>query len=207
MRRDDYDMLAGVLAGEHRVARDAQQLEQVALAIAAAIARDNRRFDPVEFVLAACEAATIEQLSAPVRGQIAGIFGTSEPKQRPGPAPELRPDELIDTTWWADGTPVGSAIWAVSRARAAAVAATALYHHGVRTVGQLASMTNEDLRRVPRLGTGGMRVIRKVLNLWHAKQQAAALRRGHDGLDVEDLHRRPTLVPAPRRLADRTGGG
>jgi hypothetical protein len=70
--------------------------------------------------------------------------------------------------------PVGAAIWDVSPARVAAAAATALYPDGIRTLGQLASMTNEDLRRVPRLGTGGMRVIRKVLDLWHAKQQATA---------------------------------
>jgi hypothetical protein len=82
MHRDDY----GVLAAEHRVARDAQQVEQVALAIAAAIAQDSRRFDPVEFLLAACGAATIGQLSAPMRGHVAEIFRTSEPRQRPGPA-------------------------------------------------------------------------------------------------------------------------
>lgn len=170
MHRDDY----GVLAAEHRVARDAQQVEQVALAVAAAIAQDSRRFDPVEFLLAACGAATIGQLSAPVRGHVAEIFGTSEPRQRPGPAPELRPDELIDTSRWTGGTPVGAAIWDVSPARAAATAATALYYDGIRTLGQLASMTYEDLRRVPRLGKSGMRVIRKVLDLWHAKQQATA---------------------------------
>jgi hypothetical protein len=96
MHRDDY----GVLAAEHRVARDAQQVEQVALAVAAAIAQDSRRFDPVEFLLAACGAATIGQLSAPMRGHVAEIFRTSEPRQRPGPAPELRPDELIDTSRW-----------------------------------------------------------------------------------------------------------
>ena len=85
-----------------------------------------------------------------MRGHVAEIFRTSEPRQRPGPAPELRPDELIGTSRWTCGTPVGAAIWDVSPARAAATAATALDYDGIRTLGQLASMTYEDLRRVPR---------------------------------------------------------
>jgi hypothetical protein len=75
----------------------------------------------------------------------------------------------------------------MSPARVASMAAAALYSGGVRTLGQPASMTNEDLRRVPRLGEGGVRVIRKVLALWHASQRARALRSGHDRPGAGDL--------------------
>ena len=69
----------------------------------------------------------------------------------------------------------------MSPARAAATAATALYYDGIRTLGQLASMTYEDLRRVPRLGKSGMRVIRKVLDLWHANSRPPHAWRGLPG--------------------------
>jgi len=63
MHHKDFDLLSGALALEHHDAvavhgpgRAVDQAEHIALTIADAIAREHRTFDPVKFMLAACEA-------------------------------------------------------------------------------------------------------------------------------------------------------
>lgn len=105
MHQKDFDLLSGALAHEHHDAvahgprRAVVQAEHTALTIAERIARGRRTFDPVKFLLAACEAATVEQLTPPIRQQLAARFGTDQ--RRPRLSYEhprgLKPDEGINT--------------------------------------------------------------------------------------------------------------
>ena len=100
MHRDDLDLLTAAMAGEHRqaVARRSRaaviQCERTALAIAAAVARQQPAFDPVKFVLAACAADHAGQLTQLAQQQLTEQFGTEirsrKASEIPGSAPLSR---------------------------------------------------------------------------------------------------------------------
>jgi hypothetical protein len=179
MNQSDFDLLSAALARVHHDAMTRQrqgvvQAERTALAIADAIAREHRTFDPVRFMLAACEAAETGQLTAPVRRELAERLGTRRPRPRlRSEHPGLHPDEMIDTSRWTETSRIGGPIRDVSSSHAANMAIGSLTYAGVETLGQLMAKNNEDLRAIPRVGPAAMEAIRKVKELWRAKQQAA----------------------------------
>jgi hypothetical protein len=179
MFQSDYELIAGVLAGERHDAltgghKDAaRQVEKTALALADAFARENRKFDPARFMLAVCEAVTPDGLPAPIRSQLAETFGSSERRRRPTPDPGLRPRELVDTGRWTERMAIGGAIMDVSSSHAASMAIGALNYYGdIHTLGDLAAKTDEELQAIPRIGPSALVVIREVRDLWRATQQA-----------------------------------
>ena len=176
----DFDLIAGVFASERRnaVARGqtgaARQVEKTAMALADALSREHRSFDPAKFMLGVCEATTPDGLPAPIRHGLAGSFGTSEPRRRPAPDPGLRPRELVDTSRWTEDMLIGAALNDVSQSHAASMATHALSDYGdIDTLGELAAMTDEELQAIHRIGPSAMRAIREVLVLWRGEQQHA----------------------------------
>ena len=173
LNKADFDLIAGVLASERRnaVARGqvaaARQIDKTAMALADALSREHRAFDPATFMLGVCEATTPDGLPAPIRHGLVGSFGTSEPRRRPAPDPGLRPRELIDTSRWTEDMLIGAALNDVSRSHAASMAIHALSDYGdIDTLGELAAKTDEELQAIHRIGPSAMRVIREVLDLW-----------------------------------------
>lgn len=81
----------------------------------------------------------------------------------------------MDTGTWTAKTLVGAAARDVSSTRVAQMAASMLNDAGIDTLGQLAALTDEELLAVRRIGpgSGGARVVRRMLDLWRAKQQSA----------------------------------
>ena len=183
MHQKDFDLLSGALALEHHDAvahgprHAVAQAEHIALTIAEAIAREHRTFDPVKFMLAACQATTVEQLTPPIREQLTTRFGTSEPRPRLRSERHrgLEPDEMINTSWWTEQKEIGMMLREVSRSVGVASAEGHLMNAGIRTLGQLLATSDEELRAIPglRLGPVTLEAIRKVKTLWHAKQQSA----------------------------------
>jgi hypothetical protein len=170
MHRDDYDVLARAIAAEHRDAaagRAVRQVEHIALTIAYALASNYSTFDPVKFMLTACNATTLKQLTAPARRRVADRFGTSEPRRRASSYSDvpLDPDEA---SGWTAETLIGAAI--PSTTQAGNMAIGTLNWEGIHTLGQLAEKTDGELQAIPRIGPGAMRVIRGVLDLWRARQ-------------------------------------
>lgn len=92
MHKADYDLLSAALAREHRHATtfgnrtDVQRVEHTVLAIAEALAGQNRSFLPVTWILDSCGVRTISQLTAGSRRDIQERFGTTrrEIPVRPG---------------------------------------------------------------------------------------------------------------------------
>jgi hypothetical protein len=177
MHTDDYDVLAGAIAAEHRDPgagpgrRHRRQVEHIALTIARALADNYPLFDPVKFMLAACNATTLEQLSAPIRRQVADRFGTSEPRRRASSYSDVPLDPGEASRWTAE-TLIGAAIPRTTQAGNMAIGT--LNWEGIHTLGQLAEKTDGELQAIPRIGPGAMRVIREVLDLWRARQHPSA---------------------------------
>jgi hypothetical protein len=180
MHADDFDLLAAALASEHRDAmangpeESVVQAERIALTIADAIASRHPLFDPVKFMLAACDAAELGQLTTPVARQVAERFGTSKlrPRLRSGRPRGLNSDEAIDTSWWHEDTGVDMVLHGVSSSQGVSAAAGHLMNASVRTLGQLLAMSDEELRAIPglRMGPVTTDAIHKVRALWRAKQ-------------------------------------
>src|ERR1017187_6032868 len=175
MHQKDFDLLSGALALEHHDAvahgprHAVAQAEHIALTIVEAIAREHRTFDPVKFMLAACQATTVEQLTPPIRAQLTTRFGPSEPRPRLRSERHrgLEPDEMINTSWWTEHKEIGMVLREVSRSVGVASAEGHLMNAGIRTLGQLLAIPGL------RLGPVTLEAIRKVKTLWHAKQQSA----------------------------------
>jgi len=184
LHNKDFGLLARALALEHRdavahgPARAVTQCEHIALTIADAIAYEEPTFDPVKFMRAACDVAEIGQLAPAIRGQFEARFGTTRPRPRPNTARAsgLKPDDQIRTGYWKADTLVDSVLGEVSDSVGAMAAASALMAYGrVRTLGELAAMSDADLRKIPglRLGPVTLAAIHKVQELWRAKQGSA----------------------------------
>ena len=228
MHNKDFGLLARALALEHRDAvalehRDAvapgpaqavAQCEHIALTIAGAIAYEEHTFDPVKFMWAACDVAEIGQLAPAIGRQFEARFGTTRPRPRPNTARPsgLKPDDQIRTGYWKADTLVDSVLGQVSDSVGAMRAASALMAYGrVRTLGELAAMSDADLQKIPglRLGPVTLAAIHKVQELWRAKQSSApagrAARAGH--LDFPTASPAVSGAPAPgkQRLPDQAG--
>jgi len=104
---------------------------------------------------------------------------------------------MTDTSWWTESRDVGMVLNAVSSSVGVAAAEGALMNSGIRTLGQLAAESDEELRAIPglRLGPVTMEAIHKVQDLWRAKQGAAP-----EVMQVEpsDAQRAFTAGLAPR---------
>ena len=178
MHAKDFELLSRALAREHSAAAErgprqgVVQAERAALAVAEAITREYRTFDPVKFLLAACEATELGQLSAQVRGEAVDRIGATELRPRlRSEHPGLYPDELIDTSRWTERSLIGATVGTVSSSHGVSMAVSALIDGGVGRLGQLVAMSDEELRAVPRIGPVAMEAIRKVKELWAAKRQ------------------------------------
>jgi hypothetical protein len=184
LHNKDFDLLARALALEHRDAvahgpkRAVAQCEHIALTIADAIAYEQRTFDPVKFMRAACDVAETGQLAPAIQREFETRFGTTRPRPRPNTARSsgLKPDDQIRTGYWEAGTLVDSVLSQVSDSQGAMAAATALMAYGrVHTLGEPAAMSDADLRKIPglRLGPVTLAAIHKVQELWRARQRSA----------------------------------
>lgn len=184
MHNKDFDLLARALALEHRDAaarwpdRAVAQCEHIALTIAGAIAFEERTFDPVKFIRAACDVAEIGQLKPEIQREFEARFGTTRPRTRPNTARPngLKPDDQIHTSWWKADTGVDMVLSEVSRSQGVSRAIGQLMAGGrVKTLGDLAAMSDADLTEIPglQLGPVTLAAIHKVQQLWHAKQRAA----------------------------------
>jgi len=204
MNRQDYDVLSQALAFEHQNAQGSKDrsavrwVEQVALTITERIAWTERTFDPVKFILAACDVVTVDQLTPPVRREVSERFGTSTRSRLNTERPSgLKSDEEIRTSYWKESTGVDMVLGEVSDSVGVAAAAGHLmnFEHAM-TLGRLVTMSGEELRAVPglRLGPVTLAAIDKVKDLWQRKQEAEA--------GGPDSHARPgpTELSAGRTL-------
>jgi hypothetical protein len=174
----DYGLVADALAAEHRAVAHghprraaARQVERTALAIASAFANDSELFDPVEFMLHACDATRIEQLPLALRQQIAERFWVSAPRRREtGYRPEM-PIDPGEIARWTEKSLIGMVIPQTTQAGNMAIGALN-YYGDIHTLGELAAKSDEELQAIPRIGPGAMRVIREVLDLWRREQRA-----------------------------------
>lgn len=212
MHRDDFDLLAAVMAGEHRqaVARRSRaaviQCERTALAIAAAVARQEPTFDPVKFMLAACAADDPSQLTQLTRRQLTEQLGTRIRPRKASETPGLLPDEQVNTSGWAVDTTIGGVMRDVSESHAAGMAISALVYAGVGTLGELMARSDSELRAIDRIGPAAMVVIRKVKERWRAELDAhpQAAQRRLFPVSSEHIPAYPIVeasFPAPSPLA------
>jgi hypothetical protein len=182
LHNKDFNLLARAIAEAHRSAEDSgragsiAQVQQVALTITVAISHEHRSFDPVKFMVAACDVTAFGELEPATRAGMIRWTGATTPRPRlnTGPRPRsLRLDEEINTKGWTEDTGVDSAMYAVSDSIGVAAATSALMaYKRVTTLGQLVAMSDDDLRAVPglRLGPVTLGAIHKVQELWRAKQ-------------------------------------
>ncbi len=180
MHHKDFDLLSRALAGEHQGAEDSgrrgaiEQVEGVALSIAFAISREHRTFDPVKFMLAACDVTEFGQLAPATRAGMDRWFGVTTPRPRLNTARPsgLKPDEEIRTDHWRADIGIEFVLGQVSDSQGVSAAEGHLMNAGVRTLGQLVAMSDEQVRAVPGLRAGPvtMAAIHKVQELWRAKQ-------------------------------------
>jgi hypothetical protein len=176
---DDYELLADAIRIEHESASatGVRYVEQTALRIAIALCWQNHRFDPMKFMLNACDVESVEGLSPEVARELLDLTGGRDrPRRRAGT--EQVAFQPPDTSRWHEGLLIGAVIFGVNGAvggevsgHAASTTVRALVNAGIHTLGEMLAKSDEELLAIPRIGPRAMQFIHAVRAAWNAKQE------------------------------------